>query len=83
MSRMSEFNSKFGGGGARQLRCQGIHSFLHTLIVISAPAEVGLALEVFILPPTSSFLRSFYLLDSSVNISTCLSALVSSYTKSY
>ncbi len=29
MSRMSGFNSKFGGGGAR---CQGIHSFLHTLI---------------------------------------------------
>ncbi len=28
ISRMSEFNSKFGG----QLRCQGIHSFLHTLI---------------------------------------------------
>ena len=33
ISRMSGFNSKFGGG-ARQLRCQGIHrtSFLHTLI---------------------------------------------------
>ena len=25
---MSGFNSKFGGGGVRQLRCQGIHSFL-------------------------------------------------------
>ncbi len=31
--------------------------------------------------PTSSFLRSSYLLDSSVNISICLSTLVSSYTK--
>ncbi len=30
MSRMSEFNSKFGGG-ARQLRCQGFDTFLHTL----------------------------------------------------
>jgi len=33
------------------------------------------------LPPTSSFLRSSYLLDSSTNISTCLSTPVSSYTK--
>jgi hypothetical protein len=31
--------------------------------------------------PTSSFVGSSYLLDSSVNISTCLSTLVSSYTK--
>ncbi len=31
--------------------------------------------------PTSSFIRMLYLLYSSVNISTCLSALVSSYTK--
>ncbi len=51
------------------------------LLVISAPAEAGLALGIFILPPTSSFLRMFYLLDSSTNISTCLSALMSSYTK--
>ncbi len=37
MSRMSEFNSKFGGG-ARQLRCQGFDTFLHTLIL--APLKI-------------------------------------------
>jgi len=50
-------------------------------LVISAPAEAGLALEVFILPSTSFFLRMFYLLDSSVNISTCLSILMFLYIK--
>ncbi len=48
------------------------HTYAHTYtpmirIVISAPAEAGLALWVIILPLTSSFLRSFYLLDSSTN----------------
>ncbi len=59
-----------------------MHIRIPRWLVISAPAEAGLALGVFILPPTSSFLRMFYLLDSSVNISTCLSTLMSSYTKS-
>jgi hypothetical protein len=58
-----------------------MHIRIPRRLVISAPAEAGLALEVFILPPTSSFLRMFYLLDSSVNISTCLSTLVFSYIK--
>jgi len=58
-----------------------MHIRIPRWLVISAPAEAGLALGVFIPPPTSSFLRSSYLLDSSVNISTCLSALMSSYTK--
>jgi len=44
MSRMSEFNSKFGGG-ARQLRCQGIHSFLHTLIAQSGECKLELAVD--------------------------------------
>ncbi len=43
------------------------------LVVSNDPAQVD--------SPTSSFLHSSYLLNSSVNISTCLSALVSSYTK--
>ncbi len=42
MSRMSEFNSKFGGG-ARQLRCQGFDTFLHTLILCTV-CTVGSAL---------------------------------------
>ena len=45
-----------------------MHIRIPRWLVISAPAEAGLALGVFILPPTSSFLRMFYLLDSSVNI---------------
>ncbi len=38
MSRMSEFNSKFGGG-PQQLRCQGFDTFLHTLILVQTTVE--------------------------------------------
>ncbi len=56
------------------------HTYLRRYVrwlVISAPAEAGLALGVFTLPPISSFLRQFqstrhmYLPYYIVNISTC------------
>ncbi len=55
ISRMSGFNSKFGGG-ARQLRCQGIHSFLHTLIAehSEALAMLRLTLRVSIITLAST-----------------------------
>jgi len=60
-----------------------IHMHIHIprWLVIFASAEAGLALEIFILPFTSFFLRMFYLLDSSVNISTCLSIFMFLYIK--
>jgi len=64
--------------------------YCYPWLVISAPcrsepyragARGFRGFRVFTYFPPSSFLRSSYLLDSSTNISTCLSTLVSSYTK--
>jgi len=46
---------------------RGMYAHTYTPVVIYfRSGRSGLALGVFILPPTSSFLRSSYLLDSSV-----------------
>jgi len=76
MSRMSEFNSKFGGG-ARQLRCQGFDTFLHTLIIYATYFTPSIKLpqahETSLLERSTHNLRSkFFYCSISVQVAAVL-----------
>ncbi len=57
------------------------HIYISRWLVIFASIEVNLTLAIFNLSFTSFFLHIFYLLDSSVNIFTCLFILMFLYIK--
>ncbi len=62
MSRMSEFNSKFG----RQLRCQGFDTFLHTLITRLCTDEKNRLVSSVFKEEKNSFFRNTIAIENTV-----------------